>query len=206
MPGDDVKSNADACPRPEQSSNTPSVPETKPINSTVLNRFLVLAAVKLLKRIRPHQGTVLFISNHLCIKFGEIRHLTEASSMRFITEHTSIPVPKIYCAFTYRGWTYIVMEIVKGQILGNNWRLRDAASKAKILSQLKRLVAEMRSIPPPPGQGISNLDGGRLWDCRLPSRILHGPFRTIDDFHKYLRNGLDTAPDKYPEVAKLIEM
>jgi hypothetical protein len=118
-----------------------------------LRRFLVLAAVKLLKRIVASNGAVIFISNKLCIKFGPLRHLPEASAMRFIAQHSSIPVPKVHCAFTRKGWTYIAMEKTHSEMLGKGWGERSDDSKAKILQQLKRMVDEMRNIPPPQGQG-----------------------------------------------------
>jgi hypothetical protein len=202
-----VKQNEDDRQRQEPSLRAATSPESKPINSTCLRRFLVLAAVKLLKRIRPHQGTVLFISDNLCIKFGPLRHLPEASTIQFIAEHTSIPVPKIYCAFIHKGWTYIAMERLKGEMVGRNWGLRSAESKAKILLQLKKMVEEMRSIRPLQEQGVSNVDGGPLWDCRLPGiSLCHGPFKTIHDFHKYLRGGCEAHPDHLPEINKLIAL
>ncbi|KAH6664027.1 hypothetical protein B0J14DRAFT_621331 [Halenospora varia] len=85
--------------------------KTPPIKSTKLRRFLVLAAVKILKRIRPQKGTVLFISDNLCLKFGTLKHLPEASTLQFIARNTSIPVPKVHCAFTRKGWTYIDCRI-----------------------------------------------------------------------------------------------
>ena len=94
------------------------LPESKPINDTRSYRILLIAAVKLLKRICPHHGTVLFVSSKLCIKFGPLRHLPEASTMQFLAQKTSIPVPKIYCAFTRKGWTYIVMEQIHGEMAG----------------------------------------------------------------------------------------
>ncbi len=128
--------------RQEQRANIPAETSTKsqPINNTCLRRFLVLAAVKLLKRIVPSHGAVIFISNKLCIKFGPLRHLLEASAMRFIAQYTSIPVPKVYCAFTRKGWTYIAMEKINGKMLGSEWDKRSDDSKAKILQQLKRMV------------------------------------------------------------------
>jgi len=99
------------------------------------------------------------------------------------------------------------MERLKGEIIGRNWGIRSAESKAKILLQLKKMVEEMRSIPPPQGQGVSNVDGGLLWDCRLPGTLLcHEPFTTIYSFYKYLRGGFDAHPDQFPEVNKLIAL
>ena len=164
--------------------------ESQPIDNTRLRRFLVLAAVKLLKRVVPSHGAVIFISTKLCIKFGPLRHLPEASTMRFIAQHTSIPVPKVYCAFTRKGWTYIAMQKINREILGSEWSKRSDDSRAKILQQLKRMVDEMRNIPPPRGQGVCNIDGGSIWDSRLPgTSMCHGPFESVHDFHRYLRGG-----------------
>lgn len=41
-------------------------------------------------------------------------HLSEASAMRFISQHTSIPVPNALYVFTHSGRTYIVIERIKG--------------------------------------------------------------------------------------------
>lgn len=77
-----------------------------------------------------------------------------------------------------------------------------AESKAKILVQLKRMVEEMRRIPPPQEQGISNVNGGQIWDCRLPGRSMcHGPSKTV---HESLRGGFDVNP--YPSVSQLIAL
>jgi hypothetical protein len=129
----------------------PSI-KTKPINNTPLRRFLVLAAVKLLKHIVPTHGAVIFTSDKFVIKYGTLRNLPEASTMRFIAQKTSIPVPKVYSALTCKGCTYIAMERINGEMVGRTWVERSDASKAKILEQLKSMVDEKRNIPPPPRQ------------------------------------------------------
>lgn len=92
--------------------------ESKPISSTWLLRSLTTTAVKLYKRWRSHHGTVLFLSKKLCIKHGFFTTLSEAAAMQFIARNTSIPVPKVYCAFTRKARTYIVMERIQGETLG----------------------------------------------------------------------------------------
>lgn len=52
--------------------------------------------------------------------------------MRFIAAHTSIPVPKVFCAFTRHDWTYIVMERIDGDMIGSGWPHRSTESKEKI--------------------------------------------------------------------------
>lgn len=185
--------------------------ESQPVNSTRLRRFLVLAAIKLLKRIVPSHGALIFLPNNLCIKYGPLRNLSEASAMRFIAQHTSIPVPKVHCAFTRKGCTYIVTEKIKGEMLGIGWVKRSDDSKAKILQQLKGMVDEMRNIPPPPRQGqrqgVCNVDGGSVWDSRLAgTSMYHGPFESVHDFHRYLRGGLDADLNHYSDVSELIAL
>jgi hypothetical protein len=131
--------------------------------------------------------------------------------MRFIAQHTSIPVPKVYCAFTRKGRTYIVTERINGEMLGIGWVKRSEESKAKILKQLKGMVEEMRNIPPPPRQaqrqGVCNVDGGSIWDSRLyGTSMWHGPFGGIHDFHLYLRGGFNASPNYRPDISELIAL
>lgn len=57
---------------------------SNPINNTRLNRFLVLAGVKLLRRFRTCWGSVLFLTPQLCVKIGERTDFSEAATMEFI--------------------------------------------------------------------------------------------------------------------------
>ncbi|MCJ1405707.1 hypothetical protein MMC11_008937 [Xylographa trunciseda] len=190
----------------EQADPTPASTESAPINNTRLRRFLVLAAIQLLKHFRPRQGNVLMLSNGLCVKYGPLRRLSEAQTMCFIARNTSIPVPKVICAFTRRGWTYILMERIEGDIVGQRWSARDAESKAKVLSQLRQMIQDMRTIPPP-GIGVTNVNGGPLFDCRLPGPSLQfGPFKDIKDFHSYLRRGFKLDANLDPEINRLINL
>lgn len=187
----------------------PSVESVGPesINDTWFNRFVTLAAIKLLGRLRPRNGMIMFVTENTCIKYGPLRHLPEASTMNFIAHNTSLPVSKIRCAFERKGWTYIVIERVKGQSITHGWESRTADSKAEILRQLKEMVQSIRSLTPS-SLAVANVDGGPLWDCRLPGKTLHlGPFENIDAFHQHLRGGLDAPSDKLPaQVNELVQL
>ncbi|KFY72618.1 hypothetical protein V499_07241 [Pseudogymnoascus sp. VKM F-103] len=177
--------------------------ESKPINDTYLNRFLILASIKLLKHFRPRNGGILFLTDKICVKYGPLKNLSEASTMQFIRQHTSIPVPRIICSFTRKGWTYIVMERIHGDMIGRGWTSRAHESKAKILSQLKVMVADMRKIAPP-NLAVCNVDGGILYDSRIYGPMQFGPFKDIQDFHKHLRGGLEAHVDNPGDVSSLI--
>ncbi|KAK1912775.1 hypothetical protein P3342_004711 [Pyrenophora teres f. teres] len=67
------------------------------------------------------------------------------------------------------------------------------------------MIEEMRHITPPDGIGVANVDGGPLYDMKLPGPSGHfGPFKTMYDFHRYLRGDLEAQQNHYPEISELI--
>ena len=154
-----------------------------------LTLFLVkLAMLRWSRKLFTYPGGAIICLN-LCIKFGETVTLAEAHALHFIAKHTSIPVPAVYHAFVYRGKTYILMERVHGETMAKRWHLLSSISKASILSQLKGMIEELRSIPSKT-TAICDIDGGPLHDYRLPHKSSWGPFSTISDFHLALRNNV----------------
>lgn len=125
--------------------------------------------------------------------------------MCFVAKLTTIPVPRVYCAFRHRNRTYIVMERIHGDPLWKNWYSRPEGEKKEIWGQLKEMLAEMRSMTPPEGVGVANACGGTLYDPRIGSTSSRfGPFHTLQEFHKFLRGGLEDDPQHYPEIRELI--
>lgn len=57
----------------------------------------------------------------------------------------------------------------------------------------ENLIGQFRNLPPPDNVGIANVDGGPIFDLRLPGKSYWGPFRTIQDFHRELRNGVEAS-------------
>lgn len=73
------------------------------------------------------------------------------------------------------------------------------------MNQLEGMIEELRRLQSPFDAGVTNLDGGALWDCRLPgSSDFYGPFDTVQDFHKHLREDTEARPGLLPEVEQLI--
>ncbi|KZV60622.1 kinase-like protein [Peniophora sp. CONT] len=163
-------------------------------------------------RVHPRLSpSILFVSSKLCIKLTGFATLAQADAMRFVAEHTSIPVPKVYCSFEHKGLVYILMERLPGRMLIDGWLARSEESKARILAQLKGMIQELRSIPPPDNvAGVCNVNGGPIFDMRLPDKLYWGPFATIYDFHRELRNGTEAfhtnspGQERFPDMARLI--
>ena len=92
-------------------------------------------------------------------------------------------------------------------MMGTTWLKRSMEPRAKILAQLRQLVREMQSLPPPQDQAIANLDGGSLFDSRLPGPSCRfGPFRDISDFHRHLRAGVEFDSCLNPQIRHLISL
>ncbi|ETS83078.1 hypothetical protein PFICI_04954 [Pestalotiopsis fici W106-1] len=168
--------------------------QPKSVNDGLLNRLLTLCVVKLIRkriiqRKVKHPG-VMFISKY-CIKSSAFTRLAEANTMQFVSENTTIPVPKIICAFEHAGRTYIVMERIDGQMLAQGWFKRSETSKARILEQLRLMMLQLRSIAPPQDTGMANVNGGPVYDQRFPTHSYWGPFKTLQDFHRELRSGIE---------------
>ncbi|KXJ89833.1 kinase-like domain-containing protein [Microdochium bolleyi] len=171
------------------------VPQMKPINAGPITRLLVILFVS----VRSHRylrwlwkpaSGVITISN-ICIKVKPSVGLAEANAMLLVAQHTSLPVPKVYCAFVHKEVTFLVMSRLRGTIAQYRWVYRSEESKAKILAQLDQMVIELRSVPVPDQATVSSVGGGPFYDCRLPSGLLWGPFDTIREFHKALAGGID---------------
>jgi thiamine kinase-like enzyme len=97
------------------------------------------------------------------------------------------------------------MERIKGDIIGNGWVKRSKDSKTKLLSQLDKKIREMRQLQPPKGIGVASVDGGSLFDCRVPGTSLRfGPFESVQDFHRHLRMGMEFDSKLDPEIQQLI--
>lgn len=171
------------------------------VNAGLLMRLFTLFLYKVnnltwIRRLRKHPGRILLVSSKLCIKATGFTTLAEANTMQFVAKNTSVPVPKVYCSFEHKGRVYILMERIAGQTLSDGWTQRSDESKARILAQLKAITAQLRNIPPSSNVGVANVDGGPIFDQRLPDKSFWGPFATIRDFHQELRQGLVVGDDE----------
>lgn len=161
------------------------------INNTYIRRSWIRLALHSTAKFFHQDGPCVPISKHKIVKTGYSVHLTEAATMKYIAEHTTIPVPKVYCSFLHKNRAYIVMERIQGEELAGAWKKLSEKSLQKILAQLKNIIEELRNIEPPPGTGVESSVGGSLYDSRLPhGNPRFGPYKTIQEFHRWLRDDI----------------
>ncbi|KIJ64526.1 hypothetical protein HYDPIDRAFT_111855 [Hydnomerulius pinastri MD-312] len=135
------------------------------------------------------------ISRRRVIKTGWFVRTTEAATMRYVARHTSIPVPKVYDAWTLpdgRGGA-ISMEWIEGaETLERRWPSMSNKQKLKVVVQLRGYVDELRSLSQPPDQEgwIGPLDSSPCWDARLKGQPC-GPFPSERAFNQFRLSLLD---------------
>ncbi|KAL2169079.1 hypothetical protein VTG60DRAFT_6501 [Thermothelomyces hinnuleus] len=138
------------------------------------------------------------ISRNLIVKTGPFAHLTEAATMRFVACKTSIPVPRVHCAFVHKNRAIIVMDRIRGVSLSRAWKTLSEEDRDGIFRQRRSMLQELRALPPPLECGIESCVGGSLRDARIPrSWPRFGPFKTTQEFHLWLRHGL--RPEDHPD-------
>lgn len=174
------------------------------INNNRVNRLFTRIALKTWGRLYKRIGLCMPISKKMIVKAGPFVDLTEAATMKYISENTSIPVPKVHCSFVHKDCTYILMERVKGVSIGRVLHTLGDDGRQKVFAQLKRMMDEMRSLPPTPATGVQSCTGGSLFDSRIARNAdtRFGPFATIQDFHFWLRGGFRYNDHKHKERMK----
>jgi aminoglycoside phosphotransferase (APT) family kinase protein len=84
------------------------------------------------------------------------------------------------------------MERVQGEELPRAWKTLTEAELESIFAQLRAFFHELHALTPPPGTGVESCVGGSLYDSRLPrGNPRFGPFKTIQEFHLWLRRDLE---------------
>jgi serine/threonine protein kinase len=167
------------------------------INDNFFNRLYTRLAHKTLGKLHKSDGFCTPITRRRIIKTGHRVCLREAATMKFVAEHTSIPVPKVYSSFVYKDRAFILMERIRGDALPNAWGRLPGPARQKVYSQLKGMIQELRALEPPPGTGVESCIGGELFDSRISRCPTFGPFKTVRDFHFWLRDGLTPSGAKH---------
>ncbi|KAE8441990.1 hypothetical protein EG329_004116 [Mollisiaceae sp. DMI_Dod_QoI] len=165
-------------------------------NDSCFWRSFTLNAVRVLEREEAFCSILPLWGGKICIKYGPAVQLLEAAALRLVAQTTSIPVPKVYCAFRHRNRTYIVMELIDREEIGENWAKRSNVEKQALLDQLKGIFEELRNIPHPRPGILAAADIQALYDPRAAKGELgFGPFGKESDFNNFLRGGMQADDD-----------
>lgn len=161
------------------------------INNTFFRRILTRLALHTTAKFHSQDGLCVPTSKRKIVKTGRRVRLTEGATMKYLAENTTIPVPNVYCSFLHKNRSYIVMERIRGEELPKVWNSMSKESIKDVLLQLRKIFQELRALTPLPGTGVESCVGGSLYDSRIPrGNPRFGPFKTIQEFHFWLRQDL----------------
>lgn len=85
---------------------------------------------------------------------------TDLATMRFVTSHTKIPIPRVYFTFRWLSYRYIIMDRIPGVELDDVWEDMPLDGKIAVAVQLRDYFAQLRAIPPPTSTTICSVTGG----------------------------------------------
>jgi hypothetical protein len=144
-----------------------------------------IAQAVILYSIPGSNRKVVKVDSNTVAKFGPELDITEAESMRFIWNHTALPVPQVLNAYEKDGYGYILMEFVEGDLLEKIWPSLSSSEKMVILTELNDCIRQMRQIVYPDGTLIGSVTGGPAIDRRQLSAVKGGPFMSEKDFNEW---------------------
>lgn len=149
------------------------------------------APIKAPRRLLALPSRVTFEDPDLARKRGQSSRLRrEVEAMRFVQQHTSIPVPAILGVQLddgpddEDGW--ILMQRLPGLELGSAWPDMQCEARAEAVRQLKSHLEELHRLRPQGAGWIGSCSGGPAYDHRLSNMSTCGPFASVGDFHDYL--------------------
>ncbi|TVY37496.1 hypothetical protein LSUB1_G006544 [Lachnellula subtilissima] len=118
-----------------------------------------------------------------------IINLIEAIALRYAAKHTTIPVPKVHCAFEHEHVKYIVKERIDGEEIGKGWSERPETERASLLQQLKDILTNFATFR------IHGL-----------STFLRFGIRKEDGFFEATRDKSCLTDEERSELRKIIDM
>lgn len=113
-------------------------------------------------------------------------HEPELAALKYVAEHTSIPVPRVFKAHYHDSHLYIKMQYVCGIDLQVAWRCCLSHDKKHIITEVVDYINQLRKLEPPQEGIVASASCDKVLDYRVGSSPF-GPFSNHEGFHSYLR-------------------
>ncbi|KAJ5799108.1 uncharacterized protein N7518_001176 [Penicillium psychrosexuale] len=129
-------------------------------------------------------------------------YMPELEALRYVAEHTSIPVPKVFNTHYYDDRLYIEMEYIRGMSLEKAWHrgYLSEDQKKHIINQVAGYISQLRRLEPPQEGIVASATFDKVLDHRVGCWNF-GPFISHEGFHSYLRADLP-VDSLGPEIAE----
>lgn len=98
------------------------------------NRIRRISLPYLRSRAKRLKESVWQLNARTILKISEVDiNRAEVDAMRFVTENTTIPIPRLYDHWERGGEGYIIMEFVEGITLRRAWKTLTEAQRAHVM-------------------------------------------------------------------------
>ena len=122
------------------------------------NRIRRISLPYLRSRAKRLKESVWQLNARTILKISEVDiNRAEVDAMRFVTENTTIPIPRLYDHWERGGEGYIIMEFVEGITLRRAWKTLTEAQRAHVMRTIAGYVYQLRALPQPPPPPTSGL-------------------------------------------------
>ena len=123
--------------------------------------------------------------------------------MRYILQHTPIPVAKVLKKYDNGDGTQdLVMDFIQGRTLNVVWSSLIQSEKESVTKKLAGYISQLRDRQPPKKGVVGSLVLVSGYDHRLGSQRF-GSFQSVTEFHQFIRQA-DTLKDGLTKVALLM--
>lgn len=144
------------------------------------------------------------LTRRTIMKWSYVRP-TEARTLKFISENTAIPVPRVLDLYKFNGRTCLLMEYIDGRTLSSVWNKLSHEEKLSCMGQLSGYLSQLRALECPEPGKVQAVDGRGCWDCRI-EKGEWGPFESHAAFtHFIYYDSLCELPDEYPLAQQPLE-
>ncbi|KAI0074979.1 kinase-like protein [Panus rudis PR-1116 ss-1] len=131
------------------------------------------------------------------------RAQNEIDALRYLARNTTVPVPRVFSCFPWRGQYYILQTRIPGIDLSKAWTSLIESERETIFNQLRFYTSQLRNLQSPYGPRICSTRGKPLSDERLGLNVRHKPmtdlwkFEDEDEMNTALRdlNALEDMPE-----------
>lgn len=134
----------------------------------------------------PTRGVVQ-LDDLTVVKFGSYAALEELTLLDYVSEHTTIPVPRTLGCVKIGNTSYLFTTFIPGETLERRWDTLTVAQKASVRCQLNDILAQLRSCPYPPNTPLGSLSAPHVCkEYHMTVAVSSPNIRTISQFHDFL--------------------
>ncbi|GBE87260.1 Protein kinase-like domain protein [Sparassis crispa] len=135
------------------------------------------------------------VTELLVVKYGRRVFPREVAAIRYVSAHTSIPVPQIRGTYKYDSQVFFFMDFMPGRSLDEVWPEMTPAAKSILVEQLRDHYSRLKSLTETYIGGLGRTPAFDTVFENLKSDD-RGPFSSVTAFHDALYRAFKVCIDR----------